>query len=57
MVFLVIDVEYFIFTFFGQLCRRTQVIDVEIWYEYSKNIGLMKKVGFEMFNKVGIFFY
>jgi hypothetical protein len=30
-------------TFLGQLCRRTQVINVETWCEYSKDVGLIKK--------------
>jgi hypothetical protein len=43
-------------TFLSQLYRRTQVINVETWYKCSKDIGLMKKIGFEIFNKIGISF-
>jgi hypothetical protein len=34
------------FIFFGQFCRRIQAVDVEIWCECSKDVDLMKKVGF-----------
>jgi hypothetical protein len=31
------------------------VVNVETWCERSKDISLMKKIGFEMFSEIGVF--